>query len=265
MKAITPGEDSFERTLRFLRRTAELTADEIRPIHAGFVARSPSLPQVWTANHVHLTRPVTFEELVALADEHQADLPYRHAALDDDGTGRRLEPWLRAAGWNLEREMLMELVRPADRSVDTSMVIEADEDEMLALMERWHLEGPSEIDETGLRQLAVYGGREHRACGDRTFAIAGEDGRLAAMTKLRTGDALAQLEDVFTAPEARGRGYGRALVAHAAAVAREGGHELIFIMADDNDWPKQLCGQVGFRPIGWTWSLHREAATGARS
>lgn len=259
MKAMAPGQDSFQRALRFMRRTAELTADEIRPLHAGFAARSPSLPQVWTANHVHIIEPVTFEELVALADEHLADLPYRHVALDDDGTGRRLEPRLRAAGWKLEREVLMALLRPTDRDVDTSMVIEAGEEEMLALMERWHLEGPSELDQAGLGQLAEYGRREHRARGDRTFAIAGEDGRLAAMTKLRTGDGLAQLEDVFTAPEARGRGYGRALVAHAAAVAREAGHGLIFIVADDDDWPKQLYGQVGFDPIGWTWSLHREA------
>jgi GNAT superfamily N-acetyltransferase len=154
----------------------------------------------------------------------------------------------------------MELVRPPDREVDTSMVIEAGEDEMLALMERWHLEDPAEVTEAGLRQLAEYGRRENRAWGDRSFAIAGGDGRLAAMTKLRAGDGVVQLEDVFTAPEVRGRGYGRAVVSHAAAVARAGNPELIFIVADDNDWPKQLYAKVGFEPVGRTWSLHRPAA-----
>jgi GNAT superfamily N-acetyltransferase len=134
---------------------------------------------------------------------------------------------------------------------------------MLALMERWHLEEPPEVDDAGLRQLAEYGRRENRAWGDRTFAIGGEDGRLAAMTKLRIGEGVAQLEDVFTAPEARGRGYGRAVVAHAAAVARAARPELIFIIADDNDWPKELYAKIGFEPIGWTWSLHRGPATPA--
>jgi predicted GNAT family acetyltransferase len=77
------------------------------------------------------------------------------------------------------------------------------------------------------------------------------------MTKLRANERVAQLEDVFTAPEARGRGYGRALVTHAAEQARRGGHDLIFIVADDNDWPKLLYAKVGFEPIGWTWSFHR--------
>jgi GNAT superfamily N-acetyltransferase len=249
--------NAFEFALQFQRRTTELIADEIRPIEAGFVARSPSLPEVWSANHVRVSRPVGFEELTALADEHLAGLPYRQVALEDDQSGRRLAAPLRAAGWRLEREVVMELVRPADRDVNTGMVIEAGEDEMLALMERWHREGLPETSEDGLRQLAAYGRRENRAWGDRTFAIVGDDGRPAAMTKLRANERVAQLEDVFTAPEARGRGYGRALVTHAAEQARRGGHDLIFIVADDNDWPKLLYAKVGFEPIGWTWSFHR--------
>ncbi len=69
-------------------------------------------------------------------------------------------------------------------------------------------------------------------------------------------DRTAQLEDVYTAPEERGRGHARALVTHAVAEARQKDPDLIFIVADDNDWPKHLYGRIGFEPIGWTWSFH---------
>jgi GNAT superfamily N-acetyltransferase len=252
--------DAMELALEFQRRTIELTADDFRPVDCGFVVATPPLPQVWSANHLRITGQVSIDELEALADEYLAPLPYRHVVLEHEETGRLLDAPLRAAGWRVDREVIMELTRPPDHSADTSMVIEAGEEEMLALMARWHLEGPEQISDAGLHQLYEWGRRENRAFGDRNFAIRSPDGSLAAITKLREGDRVAQLEDVYAAPEYRGRGYGRALVSHAAAVARAGDHRLRFIIADDNDWPKRLYGKVGFDPIGWTWSLHRERA-----
>jgi predicted GNAT family acetyltransferase len=65
---------------------------------------------------------------------------------------------------------------------------------------------------------------------------------------------------VYTIPQARGRGYARALVSHAAAEAWKAEHELSFIVADDNNWPKQLYRRIGFEPLGRTWLLHLPAA-----
>lgn len=250
--------EPFELALEFQRRTIELTADEFFAIDCGYVVRTPSLPQVWSANHLRVTEPVSFEQLTALADHYLSPLPYRHIMLEHEQTGRQLEDSLRRTGWKLERDVVMGLTRRPDGPVDTSMVIEAGEEEMLALMARWHSEGQEQLTDAGLRQLHEYGRRENRAFGDRNFAIRGDDGGLAAITKLRTADRVAQLEDVYAAPEYRGRGYGRALVTHAAAVAHAGDHVLRFIVADDDGWPKLLYGKVGFDPIGLTWSLHKD-------
>jgi hypothetical protein len=46
-------------------------------------------------------------------------------------------------------------------------------------------------------------------------------------------------------------------VTRAAYIGWKAGHELGFVVADDNDWPKQLYARVGFMPIGWTWAIHR--------
>ena len=48
------------------------------------------------------------------------------------------------------------------------------------------------------------------------------------------------------------------------------GHELIFIVADDDDWPKDLYARLGFDPIGRAWAFTRPgpehpAATAAAS
>ncbi len=250
---------ALPRALRFSRETIELIADDVRPIDAGLVVLSPSLPKVWVMNHVRITEPVSTDEAVALADEHLSDLPYRQLFVEDEQTGRRLEQSLRGAGWKIERDVLMALRRDSDREVDTSVVIEADDELTLHLMRRWFHDGLSKPTPEALSQLVEYSRREARARVDRNFGVLGDADGLVAMTKLRSDGETAQVEDVYTAPEARSRGYARALVSRAVAQARSEAHDLTFIVADDNDWPKHLYAQVGFEPIGWSWAFHRGA------
>jgi predicted GNAT family acetyltransferase len=63
---------------------------------------------------------------------------------------------------------------------------------------------------------------------------------------------------VYAAPEARGRGFASALVSQAVALARDASQEPIFIVADDNDWPKLLYERLGFRGVGNLWQFHRD-------
>ena len=46
-------------------------------------------------------------------------------------------------------------------------------------------------------------------------------------------------------------------VTYATEFARSSEHDLTFIIADDNDWPKHLYEAIGFQAIGWTWTFHR--------
>jgi ribosomal protein S18 acetylase RimI-like enzyme len=60
----------------------------------------------------------------------------------------------------------------------------------------------------------------------------------------------AQIEDVGTLEEHRGRGYASAVVLHAVELARRAGANFIFLVADAQDWPQHLYRRLGFEPIG---------------
>ena len=53
----------------------------------------------------------------------------------------------------------------------------------------------------------------------------------------------------------RGRGFGRAVVLAASDAARAAGADLVFLVAVDEDWPKELYGKLGFDGLRRSWSL----------
>lgn len=234
------------------------TADEARPIPAGLLVSTPSLPAVWSANQLRVSEPLSFEEILRLADGQLPDVGYVDIAVEHQDAGPTLEPAFRAAGWKVERDVVMILSAPPDRpaDADAGVVVEAGEEEMMDLMARWYAEDPGPTRQERL-QLVDYSRREARVHSDRMLGVRSSDHRLVAMSKLRSDGRTAQVEDVYTVPEARGRGYARALVSRAAELARADGAGLTFIVADDNDWPKRLYCRIGFRPLGHVWHFHR--------
>lgn len=251
--------DALSRAARFQRGTVALIAGECRPIEEGWLIRTPSLPQVWSANQVRLTQAVRFSDALALAERHMSDLSYRQLVVEHEPSGERLERVFRENAWKVERELTMVLARPLDREVDTSSVAEVDPEAGLELMGRWASEDPDlNLTEEDLGQVVDFTRRVWRARRARCLGILGAGGELLAMTSVFSDGSMAQVEDVYTVPEARKRGYARALVTRAVLLAREGGHELTFITADDNDWPKQLYRRIGFEPAGRTWLFHRD-------
>jgi GNAT superfamily N-acetyltransferase len=239
-----------------MRSAAIRTSDAVRSIEAGIVLSTPSLPAVWAVNQLRVADALTFDELVDLAESEMAGFDYRQIAVEDQTTGPVLEEAFCAASWKVERDLVMTLSATADREADTSIVVDAGEDEWLGLMRRWYEKDEPAPGET--EQLVAYGRREAGALGDRLLGVRSDDGRLVAISKLRSDGHTAQVEDVYAAPEARGRGFASGLVSRAVALARDAGHDQIFIVADDNDWPKMLYERLGFRGVGNLWQFHRD-------
>ena len=60
-------------------------------------------------------------------------------------------------------------------------------------------------------------------------------------------------------PAHRRRGLARAVVRAALRSALGAGHDLVFLVADEADWPKELYREIGFEPLGVTRAFHRAA------
>jgi len=249
------------RTREFELGSIALVADQLAVIPEGWVARSAALRDVWSLNRVGLHGPIQLDDALELADRHLGDLPYRDLTVEHELSGRRLEQELQREGWRVERDVTMVMRRDPDRVADTGLVVEVGEDDVIGLMRRWTGEDEAVADcPESDRQVLEASRLTWRARRARHLAVLDGDGSAVAMTMLFSDGVVAQVEDVYTVAQARGRGYGRALLTQAIRLARQGGHELTFIVADDKDWPKQLYAQMGFEPVGRRWLFHRSAA-----
>jgi GNAT superfamily N-acetyltransferase len=252
------GKAALARAREFERGSVALVADEVARIPEGWVARSVTLPLVWDINHVGVDQPIEFSDAVALVERHLGDVPSTPLVVEHEPSGEVLEGQLRSDGWKVDRNVYMVLSGDPDRRLDTRGVIEADEAEALAVMARW-LADDDEVRETpnAIEQVVEACRLKWRARGARRLGVRGTGGDLAGITMLFSDGVVAQVEDVYVAPEQRGRGSGRALVTRAALLALEAGHEFVFIAGDDEDWPKELYASVGFEAVGRCWVFHR--------
>lgn len=252
------GED-LARVLKFQLRSIELTAGAVSPIDEGWAIRTPSLPEVWSHNQVWLNQPIGYVRAIELCEQHLGDALFWQLFLE--AGNERLRDRLSDDGWELDVEVHMRLERAPDRATDTASVIEPPEEESLELMARWMRDDPTlYLSEDGVGQSVGKDRDVWRARNARRFGIRCSDGALAAITQLFSDGPIGQVEHVYTAPGARGRGHARTLVTHAVAESLAAPHELTFIVADENDWPKELYRRIGFEPLGLTWLLHLPAA-----
>src|SRR6476659_3591903 len=124
-------------------------------------------------------------------------------------------------------------------------------------MRQWVSDDPK-MTAAALDQVSDATAREARARAATNLGIRDEAGDVVAMTKLYSDGVTAQVEDVYTVPEWRNHGCARRLITRAIAVALQAGHELVFIVADDDGWPKHLYSRLGFEPIGRMAMFHRD-------
>ncbi len=266
----TPVNDALPPILEFIRDTVMRCADRVRVLDEGWSLSTPSIAMGWELNQVRISRQIGFEHARRLLDREQRHLTFRHVVFEPETFDDELSDAFRAAAWRVERDALMELRRQPDQSIDTSAVAEISAQAAHTLSRRWALEERPRTPPGELAQLQNYWIREAEVFGDLRLGVSTGDGTPLAMTVLRRGGDTAQLENVYTVPEARGRGLARALLTRAVQLARETKPALIFIVADAHGWPQQLYRKIGFDAVGELRRFHLEVsnvqpAAGARS
>jgi ribosomal protein S18 acetylase RimI-like enzyme len=166
----------------------------------------------------------------------------------DQRTGERLAPRFEALGWAVHRGLVMAHRRRPLRTAGTGLVVEVDEATLrparrrLLAGEPWAT--PAVVEQLLDAKLTIAG-----ALTARFFAVL-VGGEVAGYVDLYHDGGTAQIEDLATLEEHRGRGYASALVLRALQEARRAGCDLIFLVADADDWPKLLYGRLGFDELG---------------
>jgi GNAT superfamily N-acetyltransferase len=209
-------------------------------------------------NTLHVDAEVDADQLTAALEElYGGGYLHRRAFVERDDEGARLARRLSPRGWLCEHDLYMALRRPRDRPAAPGLAREVDAATHRAAEAATIREEPYGRDEEVVQQLVAMRAELADAVPTTRFFVGAADGVDAAVTTLYSDGATAQVEDVATLRDYRRRGLARATVSLAIDAAVEMGHRFVFIIADDDDWPKELYGRLGFDPIGRGWSFTR--------
>lgn len=252
--------DELSRALAFEEALRESAVDRMEPLPYGHVVYTPSLPNVWDLNNVRVDRDtgVSAQRLAADADRLQGELglTHRRVTVLDERLGGELAEDFRALGWRAERFLYMVRRRPPERDADVARVREVPWEALRKIREEIARAEPRIEDEETVRQLREAAGRVARAGNARHFAVL-SDAEVVASADLYSDGVTAQVEDVATLPAHRGRGHASAVVLQAVAEAERAGHDLVFLIAADDDWPKSLYHRLGFDAVGRKWAFSK--------
>jgi ribosomal protein S18 acetylase RimI-like enzyme len=243
----------LERALDFLA-LADHGGTRREPFAYGTAVFDDRLPRRWDSNYLLVQQVpdgIRAEELAAEAERLQAaaGLAHRKIELRDEELGARLEPQFRALGWTVNRHLLMAMHRRPDRVPDPALVHEVDAATLRDVRARQMQSYEWGADPEVLEQLYAAKTFLAQVVDARFFAVL-LDGQPVSWTDLYLANGTAQIEDVGTLSEHRGHGYASALVLHAATAARRAGADFVFLVADDEDWPKELYRKLGFDDLG---------------
>lgn len=222
----------------------------MQPARFGTALLTPSLPRVWDYNALRVERLPRVAPVRRVAAEAErvlggAGLGHRRVECDEEAIGARLAPGLVGRGWSARPLLVMAWRGPAPPAPGAHEVREVSfADLRAAYAEMLRHDHPA--DGETVRQLVA---AASRARGLRWLAGLA-DGRLVSFCRLYESSELAQVEDVGTLPAFRRRGVASAVVLAAVGEALAAGRELVFLLAEERDWPRRLYARLGFVTIG---------------
>jgi ribosomal protein S18 acetylase RimI-like enzyme len=246
------GGDELAQALAFIRGIQDRTRTESEAFPLGVAFRRPDLPLIWDLNFIRveeLPPETNASELAAVADRLHADgVGHRKLVVHGERSAARLAPVFRELGWRVERNLVMALreLRPPDRHHD---VVEVERSSIKA-SEREFVRGedPNGSKEA-LEQILAISALTEQAVNLRTFATM-DEGSATSWCELYTDGRIADVESVSTLRAWRGQGLASAVVATAAGAALDAGHDLVFLVVNEDDGPVELYRRLGFEGIG---------------
>ena len=236
--------DDLARAYAFLER-GDMVGERTEPSSVGTAFFDDKLPRRLDSNFLRVEREADGETVRAEAER----LGRRAIFIPDSERGERLVPFFAERGWRVNRVVVMAQRREPDRGPAPIEVVEVEE-QALRPARQQVVSGQPWAKKKVMDQLFAGKHRIAERMTVRFFAVV-VDGEPVSYTDVYYDETGAQIEDVGTLHEHRGRGYATAVVLHAIAEARRGGAEFVCLVADYEDWPKELYKRLGFDELGY--------------
>ena len=262
-KADAPADarDEIERIRSFVRGIEDRSATRVVPFRWGRALFNDDYPRSSAHNFLRVeadAADLDARGLIAEADRLHSEAGHNHrqVSVDSEAVAARVADGFKDAGWKIERLVAMVHRRAPNRGANASQVREVDFPTVRSALAEFYRRAPFGDSEETIRQLVERSLVTAQATDVRHFAVI-IDGEVVSTCDLYSDGSTAQIEDVNTFEEFRGRGFARATVARALAEARAAGCDLVFLVADDDDWPKTLYSRMGFDPAARFYSFIR--------
>ena len=251
----------LERCITLLREIDRRAAKNQVPFRFGTAYLHDEVPRVWSRNYLSLERDLesaTAGLVSAEADRvlGEAGVAHRKIEVSDSEVGERLAPGLAKLGWQVECDVVMVARRQPDREADLSLVDEVEPEELEPVWSEANRSEGQIDDEEVIRELAD-GKRVLASAIDVRFFAARAGGEIGAYCELYAHAGTGQIENVLTLERFRNRGLARALVLLALGKSRAAGNDLTFLLANRDDWPKELYSKLGFDEVGLVYDFLR--------
>jgi ribosomal protein S18 acetylase RimI-like enzyme len=236
--------EDLARAYAFLER-ADMAGERLENSQVGVAVFDDRVPRRLDSNFLRVDTEADPKTVQSEAER----LGRRMIHVPDSEVGERLIPHFRSKGWLVRRHVLMAQLRDPERDAELSVVSEVDEPMLRPARHRVVTGQPWAKPEI---MAELFAGKEliGQRVRARYFAVV-LDGAVVSYTDLYQDGADAQIEDVGTVHEYRERGYASAVVLAAITVARAEGAEFVFLVADLEDWPKELYRRLGFDELGY--------------
>jgi GNAT superfamily N-acetyltransferase len=226
----------------------ERAAEEVRRHDGATLLAHPTLPGVPHLNSVVLPGEVDADRIEAVAEALQADLPHRRVVVRDEAAGWRAAPEMVARGWASEPLVILGRDGALAPVEGPASAEEVPYGHIRGLRDEWLRSEPWATSEEQIAEAHEADRRIFSATPTRAFA-AFEQGRPLSYALLMDGGRDGMLEDVYTTPEARGRGLSTSVIAAVLYAARAERHELVFVPTDADGRARVLYERLGFVPL----------------
>lgn len=246
------SEEALLRCIEFERAISRLVVEQVSPWRFGFSFSTPHLQYIRDLNFLDTTPgpDTNAVEIAAEAEQVQGDLelPHRKLRVMDETWANELAPDLRDMGWKVDRFVVMAYEGPSSPPPRSHTARMIDPDEYKVVQRASVIESSPTMVTAVVDQIVAITD-QMVARSDTRFVGVDDESGLASACEIISDGKTAQIESVITLEASRRKGLAHSLMS-AAITRATSTHDFVFLVADNDDWPKDFYTRIGFRAVG---------------